>query len=143
MSTKDERDTLKKDLTKMRYITQEVCDRKYATFSYDVNIAFNTSLTAANTFQDLDLSGVVGSNRAVCYFQVSTGAGPVDFAMKPKSYGGAAAAHFGQEGAGTTSFSGASEYSYLVCSTDASGILQIAASDNTTSFAVILIHHIK
>ena len=115
-----------------------------------VNV-FNGSVVANNTFEVLDLSGIIGSNTALCFFKVylSTQAGNGHFYMQPGDYS-YIVSNFTTGGAdggswGTTmlNFSGVNGQGFLVCSASTAGAIKIA-SDNTGDTIVIdLVGYIK
>ena len=107
----------------------------------DGSTVFNATLGAANTFEDLDLSSYVGATVALVLLEITSDAASY-FAVKPKGGGGAAAAHFNTpdtpNGAGASSctLTSASEYRHLITATDSSGLVEIAAGNNTTTFTI-------
>ena len=113
----------------------------------DGTTVFNTSMTAAGTFQDLDLSSYVGSNAALCYLEVKSSGGAESFAAKPKGYGGVWGAHYDtrglDRGVSAVHFQDANDYGYILVATDSSGVIQIAALDNTTTYTIKLIGFLK
>jgi hypothetical protein len=100
---------------------------------------FNTTLTAAQVFQDLDLSGTVGSTYSVVCLEVY-GAN-VDVEIKTKGYGGTWAQH-NRQGAGGFDFSG-NQYGMATLMTNSAGVIQIAASNNTSTVTIKLIGYIS
>ena len=109
----------------------------------DGTTVFNATMTAGSTFQDLDLSSYVGSNSALCYFEVTTNAGPLQVSVKPKGNGGDGSKHLtGYHSAGNTSIV-SNCYQYLVSGTNSSGVVQIAANNNTSTVTIKLIGYIK
>jgi hypothetical protein len=109
---------------------------------------FNTTMTAANTFQDLDISSVVGANVAFVLLEITSDAASY-IAVKPKDGGGAAAAHFNTPdtpngaGAASCTLTSASEYRQLVTATNSSGILEICGGNNTTTWTIKVTHFAK
>jgi len=108
---------------------------------------FNNSMTAANTFQDLDLSGTVGSNIALVFLEIKASAAGA-YAAKPKGYGSATfTAHFNNSGftTGGSSFhpETANDYAYMTMATDSAGKIQHGAINNTTTYTIKLIGYIK
>ena len=94
---------------------------------------FSAVLGANGTFQDLDLSSVVGSNYALCFFQVRKVSGTdTYYAMKPKGQGVATfARHLAESPASALGgcvavmlHDAASEYAYMTCATDSAGAIQ-------------------
>ena len=113
-----------------------------AHWTYDATEVFNDSLTAANTFQDLDVSAVVGANVALCFFQVRIN-GTYHFAMKPKGIGGAFTVHDGDHsGVGHVKNSSSNDYAYVICQTDSSGIVQIGYANDSTTVVIDLMGYI-
>ena len=109
---------------------------------------FSAALTAINTFQDLDISSVVGANVAFVLLEITSDAA-ADFAAKPKAGGGAAAAHFNAEdtpdggGCGACTFTGTGDYRQLITATNASGIIESASTSGTATFTLKLTHFAK
>ena len=109
---------------------------------------FNTNMGAVSTFQDLDLSGIVGSKFAFVMLEVTPDAS-VTYIVKPKGYGSDTFSnHYNSSdkspmGTGVSIFEGSGEFSYLWMATDASGVVQHAAGDNTTTFLIKLVGYIK
>ncbi len=105
---------------------------------------FNTTMTSAETFQDLDLSGTIGSNAGLCFLEVTANAGDIVI-IRPKGYGGAWAAHHfvGSNGVGYVDFSSGSEFVYMMVTADSSGVIQIAASTNSTTITIKLTGYVK
>ena len=115
-------------------------------WKYDATEVFNDTLTAANTFQDLDLSAVVGTNRALAFLHVTVSAGDiVVFRMKGET--GAYAKWIGgadsQAGINASNLDVADAEYYASCMTDASGVIQIAGSTNTTTYVVTMRGYVK
>lgn len=113
----------------------------------DDSTVFNTTMTSANTFQDLDLSTKVGSNVAWVYLEiVSTGGG--SYACKPKGEGSGTFSNHIETG--NTGGGGASSarlqngnYRYLLCQTDSSGVIQHGYTDNSDTLTIKLLTFIK
>lgn len=105
---------------------------------------FNTTLTAAATFQDLDVSAQVGSNIAFCFFEVTVDAGTGNYyVMKPKGEGSATTTnHSATDGCGDLNLTNGF-FGYVACMTDASGIVQHAFQNNSGTVTVKLIGFIK
>jgi hypothetical protein len=109
---------------------------------------FNTHVTTANTWQDLDLSATVGAKVVLCFLEVAAGGGPVNMAVKPKDAGSATftyhiypdATSCGAGAAATTINNG--YYRYLVCATNSSGIIQIGCSANNVTLTIKLIAYV-
>ncbi len=104
----------------------------------------NATMAAATTFQDLDLSGTVGSNAALVFLEVSETQGDI-VVVKPKGFGGIYTKHsFGtNEGACINDFAASSQFCYFIVATDSSGVIQIAASTNSSTITVKLIGYVK
>lgn len=112
--------------------------------SYNISGAtvFNTTLTASNTFQDLDLSAIVGAKVVKCDFEVKCGSGTIIFCMKTKGMGSSTVSdHYmtgDGMGNGTVQFT-TGKYAYMSMVTDSSGIIQIAATSNAVAVTIKLI----
>ncbi len=112
---------------------------------------FNTTMSSANTFQDLDLSATIGSNAALCFFEVSNTTN-VDaaYVMKPNGEGGVFTKHIltsepKNAHGGTVTFSGntPTEVSYMTCAADSSGIVEHGATSTSNTWTIKLIGYIK
>jgi hypothetical protein len=113
-------------------------------------VVFSTHMTAGNTWQDLNLSAVVGANAALVLLEVSTSTIGV-FTCKPKGYGGLTGVHTGYTGTGrplygecgtgaaVAGFVNGGAFSYVMGITDSSGVIQIAYPDNTTTVTLKVI----
>ena len=110
----------------------------------DGDTVFNTKLTAANTWQDLDLSSYVGAKVALVYLEIRS-SGISWFAVKPKGYGSATFGnHYQAEGSGASAcWVNNVKVVYLVCMTDASGVLQIGNSSTSNTITIKLVGHVK
>ena len=111
------------------------------------NTVFNATLSIVNTWQDLDLSGTVGSKKTLCYFQVNSTGGD-RYAMKPKGEGGAWVAHEPNQVAGTNldvssgHLNTVPGYMYWVCLTDANGEVEIASDSVAGTLTIKLLAYI-
>ena len=107
---------------------------------------FNATMTAANTFQDLDLSGVVGANLAMVCLEVTSNGASI-YVAKTKGFGGAVARHWQSSGKdyGGAQFQpeGSGEFAYMTLMTNSSGVIQHAGTNNTTTWTVKLIGYVK
>lgn len=114
------------------------------TVQSDGNIVFNTTMTSANVWQDLDLSAYVGSNLALCFFEVSSVNGPIVL-IKQKGSGGTVAEHQHTEnGLEVVDFDGGETgRSFVMMMTDSSGIVQIAAENITDTITIKLLNFIR
>ena len=100
-------------------------------------------MTTAETLQDLDLSGTIGNNAALCFLEVSDTAGDI-IVVRPKGYGGAWSSHAfnGMNGCGVVDFLSGSEYVYMIVAADASGVIQIGATSNSSTVTIKLVGYI-
>ena len=107
---------------------------------------FNASIGANDTWENLDLSGTVGSNVALCYFNVSWpgGGGNNWFKIRDAAFGSATEALHNRSGASSFNGTGTGQ-GFVVCSTNSSGILQIAITDagNAGTVTIKLIAYVK
>lgn len=115
-------------------------------FKADGSTVFNTTMTAANTFQDLDLSAKVGSNVALVVLEIK-GSATGAYAAKPKGYGSATFTnhiHGSGFATGGSSFhpEAADKIAYMTIATDANGVIQHGAVNNTTTYTVKLVGYI-
>ena len=108
---------------------------------------FNTTMTSADTFQDLDLSSIVGSGVRLVFLEVkASGAG--SYVAKPKGFGSATySLHFNSSG---NAFGGntfhaevANELAYITVPTDSSGVIQHAAGNNSITYTIKVVGHVK
>lgn len=134
------------DLANKKYVDDQ---KGTGTGYYDADgsTVFNTTMTSANTFQDLDLSAKVGSNVALVFLEVTGGAINVVYCCKPKGYGGVFSKHFHVSnypyGVGVFKPEATDEFAYLVCATDSSGILQHGYANNSSTLTIKLVGFIK
>jgi hypothetical protein len=107
---------------------------------------FSGTLAAADTFQDLDLSAVVGSRTALVNLEIYNSGSP--YAVRPKGFGAggtSAADHYGSGGSwGGAMFNAneASSYGYLTVMTNAAGVIQHACNSHTQSVVVKVVGYI-
>ena len=109
--------------------------------------AFNATLTAANTFQDLDLSATVGAGTAIVFLGITGNAAVKQFAVKTKGVGGGFTAHIHNTqgydyGCCTMHIQTAGDYAHMCLPTDSAGKVEIGANDNTTTWTVTLLAYI-
>jgi len=103
---------------------------------------FNATMGAATTWQDLDLSGVVGSNVALVMIKITIGAGGANsYAIRrngdaDQMYGGA------NQGMACASNFGAVTFQILMCFTDGSGVIEHICNQNANACVVDLIGYI-
>lgn len=117
----------------------------------DGSTVFNTSMTSANTFQDLDLSSEVGANSALVHLEVAiaTNAASNWYAAKTKGYGSATFARHYQSGGNPSgglvhsSDSGGTTYAQMTLMTDSSGVIQHGYNDNSTTITIKLIGYMR
>jgi hypothetical protein len=110
---------------------------------YSGATVFNNNMTAADTFQDLDLSGTVGSNRAMVFLEVQVN-GNVNYAVKPKGLGGIYARHdIATGGCSFINFDSANDFAYVWCMTDSNGEVQHGSNSGSENFVVKLLAYFK
>ena len=124
----------------------EIANKKFVddkTWNNDASTVFNTTATAATTFQDLDLSSNVGSTFALCFLEITVNDDGI-FVCKPKGFGGAYTTHI--PGSATKGYGGcvvqffeANDFAYVTVATDSAGVIQIAYSDNATTVTIKLV----
>jgi len=105
---------------------------------------FDTTMTAANTWQDLNLSAQVGTKAAWVFLEwVNTG-GDIIYA-KPKGYGGTPpnTTHLANSNCAFLGLADtlANNYVYTMLSTDGSGVIQIAANTNSSTHTIKLVSY--
>ncbi len=105
------------------------------------------NLTTANTFQDINASGTVGSNSALLIIKIVV-AGGITVAARTNGESGTGAA-WGSDGAGVVPrgaqnahMDTTGDIATLVVMTDSSGIFEIAGSSNSVDITVTLIGYI-
>lgn len=111
---------------------------------------FNTTLTAGDTWQTLDVSALgtpaVGANFAILYLEVKASAAG-SFAAKPYGLGGANVTdHYAStypRGGAVMQAVNADDMAYLVVPTDAAGKISIGANNNSTTYTIKLIGYIN
>lgn len=109
----------------------------------DGSTVFNTTVTTANTWQDLDLNAKVGANVAMVFLEVKSD-GAVYFYVKPKGYGGTVTQHslrYYSGGLGNMWFDGA-DYAYTTMATNSSGVIQIAANTTAVTLTIKLVAYV-
>jgi len=151
-SVKDEDDMASKSAS---HVPTQQSTKKYVDDQCDAHIGtagqyhasgatvFNTTLTAASTFQDLDLSAIVGANSALCFFEVTTPSSAASvIAFKPKGYGGSFSVQQGSYSCSNVILA-TNAYGYAICATDANGVVQIGAPNNGSTYTVKLVGYVK
>lgn len=122
-----------------------------ATLTVSGTQVFNTTMTSANTFQDLDLSGTIGSNSTLVHLEivVAAAAGSSFYAAKTKGEGSATFTEHYQSG-GNPSGGGvhsgeaaSSSYGQTTLLTDSSGVIQHGFTNNTSTITVKLLAYIQ
>lgn len=105
---------------------------------------FSSVFTATHTWQTLDLSAIVGSRAALCFFEmVDTGSHGYKF--KPKdSAGGAAPSAFDQGADGNSSvyavdFGTSGHYTFLIMPTDSDGCIEMSAGSTSSTLTIKLL----
>lgn len=103
---------------------------------------FSTSMLSANTFQDLDLSAIVGSNSALVHLEVNVG-GATDhvYAAKTKGFGSPTFTEHWNQGEPTGGCvvqgeNAIATYAQMTLMTDSSGVIQHGFTDNTTTITI-------
>ena len=132
-------------ITNKKYVDDR--DASAGFWHTDGSTVFNTSMTAANTFQDLDLSAKVGSNAALVFLEVHNNGSDL-FVCKPKGYGSATFSKH-NPGADTQGFGcclidhNTDDYGYVTVATDSSGVIQIGSGSNSETFTIKLVGYVK
>lgn len=111
---------------------------------------FNTSLTSGSTFQDLDLSGTVGSRAALVHLEIrlASAAGSTFHITKTKGFGSATFAEHFQGGGGPAGGcvvggeNASASYGQITLMTDSSGVIQHAFSNATTTITIKLLGYV-
>ena len=100
-------------------------------------------MAAANTFQDLDLSGTVGSNIARCFFEIQI-SGATFYLMRLNGSAGTFAQCTGSNFAQPTGYLSTTNpgYCWIVMDTDSSGKVEHGMTVNSTTVKVTLINYI-
>ncbi len=109
---------------------------------------FATSMTAANTFQDLDLSGTIGSNTALVLLSVQLNASGGVYVAKEKGTGSAFTAYnSGAAGSGmgasSIHYEGTNKIGQVLVSANSSGVIQHGASNDSSTFTIKVIGYTR
>ena len=123
----------------------QISNKKYVDdkgFNADGNQIFSAAMGGANTFQDLDLSSVVGSVPSLVFLEV-TAAGSTTYACKPKGFGSATfskhiAGSSGANGCCVSTYTGSGEFAYFTVQTNSTGVIQHGAT-NTEAITIKVI----
>jgi len=113
---------------------------------HDGTQVFNTTMTTAQKFQELDLSSYVGSNRALAFLEVKS-SGTATYACKPKGEGDVWVNH--APARATRGFGcclidfDADHYGYVIVETDVSGVIQHGYNNNTDTITIKLLGFVK
>lgn len=99
-------------------------------------VVFTDTLTAAATFETL-ATGL--DTFALCYFEVTASAASTFYMGTPGLGTATTTNHLFPKLVSTGTF----QIGFFVCVSDASGDVRIASTDNTTTFTIKLIGHIK
>lgn len=106
-------------------------------------VVFNTTMTGSDTFQDLDLSTRVGTNKALVFLEVKCDSSDT-YACKPKGEGGAFSVHETADGGcAGIDFAGSNHYGYVTIPTDANGVIQHSAQTSYSTFTLKILGHLK
>jgi len=116
-----------------------------AGFFLSGEIVFNTTMTAVNTWQDLDLSEYVGERAALVFLEVKNSSGQVLY-FKPKDAGSTppnTTHDANSHAAGVGIFDTLTDnYVYTAMATNAAGVIQIACEDAISTTTIKLIGHV-
>lgn len=115
-----------------------VDDNDEARCQLDGSVVFNTTLTDANTWQDLDLSAKVGANAALVFLEIKNAGGDKVY-LKPKGHGGTPPNTYHQTESLGYADTASDAYMYTCMMTDSSGVIQIACSLGTSTTTIKLI----
>ena len=111
-----------------------------ATVKASGNTVFNTSMSAANTWQTLDLSSVVGSRRALVQLRVTASSNGVYRIGIDQS--GAIVTHIVNGAPDTVHLNVGSDVGFLTIMTHSDGTISHSAHDNSIVYTVTLIGYI-
>jgi len=131
-----------------KYVDDQITSAVAGTGFFHASSAtiFNTHLTTANTFQNLDIATEAGitATSMLVFLQVKCSGSGVFF-IKPKGEGSTVTDHTmsGYTGGGNCQFGGTNRYSYFTMATDTSGIIQIGANTNSDTFTIKLLGYIR
>jgi len=132
-------------------------DNSAVTTSHDYKIAhkgvfssgstvFNTTLTAAGTWQDLNLCSVIGANVAFVHLQIQASSACY-FAVQPKGYGSSTVSnHYSDQAEmGGCCFypTTSSKVAYMTTFTDSSGVIQIGCNSSSVTITIKLIGYAR
>ena len=132
-------------LANKKYVDDQ-CDAhitEAGTLQTSTDEVFNGSVTAANTFEDLDLSGTVGANTALVFMHV-TDASQGHIYLRPKGHAATVADLHNVYGnpPGDCYIEGAGEASFVTMLTDSAGKLEIACDSNTDTIVITVLSFI-
>lgn len=114
-----------------------------ASFRYSGSVVFNTTCSAANKWQNLDLSSIVGSNRSLVLLKV-VGSGDIGYAISTgESAGGAIQFHSGYIGPNNAHLVNANDAAFFVMMTDSSGVLSHGCTSSSLALTITLLGYIK
>ncbi len=108
-------------------------------------VVFNTTVTSTNTWQDLNLSGTIGSKHALCFFEVKCSGGGI-FRIKQKGLGSTTVTDHDVEfnsGCANINFFQNNKFGYVTMSTNSSGIVEIAHNSNSETLTIRLLGFIR
>ena len=103
---------------------------------------FNAVMGGADTFQDLDLSGTVGSKVSLVFLEVKADSN-FTYLCKPNGYGGVWARHLiADGGCCQINLDGANDYGYATVVTDAAGKIEHGCSSGAATVLVKVVAYI-
>lgn len=114
-------------------------------FYFSGATVFNDTMTTANAWQDLDLSSIVGTNRALVFLEVGGSGSPnATYMCKPKGYGSATFQfNYSWISPNIMSITSTAQFAYMTLMTDSSGCVQHGANGTTTNFVIKLLCYVK
>ena len=129
------------DIANKKYVDDQIVSEVVHLTAASATV-FNTTHGASDTFQDLDLSGTVGSNSALVFLEIKC-SGNATWNAKPNGQGGVWARHAIADGGCTQiNFDAADDFGYATILTDTGGLIEHGSSDATKTFTIKILGYI-
>jgi len=106
----------------------------------DGTVVFNTQVSSAGVFQELDLSSIVGAKRAMVCLKFKAVVSQANDVFKLKPYGESGT--YSELLSPVITFSNGTHYAYGIYLTSATGKLEIASAATSTTFTITLISYL-
>ena len=134
--------TVDADIVNKKYVDDQIAAEVVgvARFGYSGAVVWNTSFGTPNVWQTLDLSGIVGSNRAVVTIKVvSDNTVAYQHALNET---GVLLYHVGFNGPDSVTFNNTGDAAYFTLMTDSAGKFSHGATSGTVTITVTLLGYI-